>query len=141
MYWSKTYEIKSKYKFNFYFAFEIINIDNRSCRKSFYFFPSLTHLFSRATYQRFSSGPAHARKQPASAKTCLSFEIKDQIILFKLAGILKNNLRLFQLDSKTLLVCHSTETSIKWQNMKTISNLILLEDIAIKIIGRLLLQS
>ena len=52
------------------------------------------------------------------------------------AGILKNNLRLFKLDSKTLLVCHNVVTSTKWQNMKAIPTLILLEDISVKIIGK-----
>ena len=42
-----------------------------------------------------------------------SFKVKDQTILFKLAGILKNNLRLFQLDSNTLLECHSVLMSTK----------------------------
>ena len=42
-----------------------------------------------------------------------SFKVKDQTILFKLAGTLKNNLRLFQLDSNTLLQCHSVLMSTK----------------------------
>ena len=110
-------------------------------QKVVFFFPSLTHFFIRATYRRFSTGPTQARKQSASTKTCFSFKIKDQIILFKLADILKNNLRLFKLDSKTLIVCHSAITSTKLQNMNASPNLILLEDITIKIIGRGLLQS
>ena len=72
---------KSKYKFNFYFTFEIINIHNRSCRKLFSSL-SLTHFFITETYRRFSTGPAQARKQYACTKTCFSFKIKDQIILF-----------------------------------------------------------
>ena len=82
-------------------------------QKVVFFFPSLTHFFITATYPRFSTGLVQARKQSASAKTCFSFKIKDQIILFKLAGILKNNLRLFKLDSKTLCVCHKAVTSTK----------------------------
>ena len=140
MYWSKTHEIKSKYKFNLYFTFEIINIHNRSCRKFFFFF-SLTHFFITATYQRFSTGPAQAKKQYVHTKVCFSFKIKDWIILFDLEGILKNNLRLFKLDSKTLPLCHCAITSTKWRNMKVTQALILLEDISIKIIGRGLLYS
>ena len=104
--------------------------------ESCFFFLSLTHFFITATY-RFSTGPARARKQYVCTKTCFSFKIKDQIILFELEGILKNNLRLL----KTLLVCHSAITSTKWQNMKAIPTLILLEDISIKIVGRGLLYS
>ena len=54
--------------------------------------------------------------------------------------MLKNNLRLFKLDSKTLLVCHSAVTSTKQQNTKANPTLIFL-DISIKIIGRGFLQS
>ena len=44
MYWSKTHEIKSKYKFNLYSTFEIINSHNWSCRKLF-FLPLLNPFF------------------------------------------------------------------------------------------------
>ena len=140
MYWSKTHGVKSKYKSNLYFTFEFINIHNRSCRK-FFFFLSLTHLFITTTYGRFSTGPAQAKKQYAHTKICFSFKIKNRIILFELEGILKNNLRLFKLDSKTLLVYHCVITSTKWRNMKVTPTLTLLEDISIKIIGRGLLYS
>ena len=86
--------------------------------ESCFFFLSLTHFFITATYWRFSTGPAQARKQYAGTKTRFSFKIKDWIILFELEGILKDNLRLFKLDSKTLLVYHCTITSTKWRNMK-----------------------
>ena len=76
-----------------------------------FFFPSLTHFFIIATYRRFSNDPAEARKQSARAKTCFSFNVKDRIILFELAGILKNNLRLVKLES--LLVCYSAVMSTK----------------------------
>ena len=82
-------------------------------QKVVFFFLSLTQYFTAATYQRFFTSPVQARKQSACAKTCFSFKIKDQIILFKLAGILKDNLRLFKPDSKTLLVCHSAILSTK----------------------------
>ena len=140
MYWSKTHGVKSKYKSNLYFTFEFINIHNRSCRKFFFFF-SLTHLFITATYRRFSTDPAQAKKQYTHTKICFSFKMKNRIILFELEGILKNNLRLFKLDSKTLLVYHCTITSTKWRNIKITPTLILLEDTSIKIIGRGLLYS
>ena len=140
MYWSKNHEIKSKYIFNLYFTFEIINIHNRSCRKMFYFL-SFSHFFTTATCRRLLTGPAQARKQCTCTKTCFSFKIKDWIILFELECILKNNLRLFKLDSNTLLLYHSAIMSTKWRNMKAIPTLILLEDISIKIIGRGFLYS
>ena len=136
LYWSKTHEIKGKFKFNLYLTFKVINIHNRSCRELF-FAPFLNSPFHCKTYWRISNSPAQARKQYARNKTRFSFKIKDQIILFELEGILKNNLRLL----KTLLVCHSAITSTKWQNMKAIPTLILLEDISIKIVGRGLLYS
>ena len=78
-----------------------------------FFFLSLTHFFIMATYQRFLTAPAQARKQSVHTKTCFPFKIKDSVILFKFSRILKNNLRLFKLDSKTLLVCHSAIGSAK----------------------------
>ena len=107
--------------------------------QSCFFFHSLTHFLVTATYRRFSNGPALARKQYSRTKTYCSFKIKDQIILFELDTMLKSDLRLFKLDSKTLLVYHSVITSTKWRNMKAIPTLNLLEDISIKIIGRGLL--
>ena len=114
--------------------------------ESCFFFLSLTYFFITATYRRFSTGPSQARKQFARTKTCFSFKIKDWIILFELEGKLKNNLRLFKLDSKMLytsniLVYHNAITSTNWRNMKAIPTLILLEDISIKIIGRGFLYS
>ena len=89
----------------------------------------------------FSTGPTQARKQYARTKTGFSFKIKEEIILFELEGILKSNVRLFNLDSKTLIVYHSAITSSKSKNMKAAPTLIFLEDISIKIIGRGLLYS
>ena len=86
------------------------------------FHPFLNPLFITAIYWRFSTGPVQTRKQFAQAKTCFSFKIKDQRILFQLAVMLKNNLRLFKVDWKTLLVCHNAITSTKWQNMKATPN-------------------
>ena len=94
-------------------------------QKVVFFFPSLTHLFITALYRRFSTDPAQARKQSARTKTCFSFKIKDRIILFEFTGILKNNLRLFKLDSNTSLMGHSAVTSTKWRNMKATPTLIL----------------
>ena len=81
--------------------------------KGCFFFLSLTRFFITTTYQRFSTGPAQAGKQYTRTKTCFSFQIKDRIILFELESILKYNLRLLKLDSKTILVYHSAITSNK----------------------------
>ena len=137
-YWSKTHIIKSKYLiFTLPLKLFILIIDHAES----FFFLSLTHFFIMATYQRFLTAPAQARKQSVRTKTCFPFKIKDSVILFKFSRILKNNLMLFKLDSKTLLVCHSAIGSAKWWNMKPTPTLILLEDISIKIVGRGLLQS
>ena len=112
MCWSKTHEIESKYKLIFTLPLKLLIfiIDHA---ESCFFFPSLTHFFITATCRRFSTSPAQARKQYAHTKICFSFKMKDWIILFELEGILKNNLRLFKLDSKTLLVYNSAMMSTK----------------------------
>ena len=125
LYWSKTHEIKSKYKFNIYSTFEIINIHNRSCRKLF-FFPFLNPLFHYSNLLKVFNWPYTSQKTVCSRR--FSFKIKDQIILSELEGILKNNLSFFKLDSKALLVYHCAITSTKWWNMKVTLTLILLGD-------------
>ena len=110
-------------------------------QKVVFFFPSLSHFFTMAIYRRFSTDTAQDIKQSAHSKTCFSFKIKDETMLFQVEGILKNNLRLFKVDSKTLLMCHNATTSTNWWNMKATPTLILLEDSSVKIIGRGLLQS
>ena len=146
LYWSKTHEIKSKYKFNLYFTFEIINIHNRSCRKLF-FLPFLNPLFHYSNLLKVFNWPYTSQKTVCSHRISIvcsrrfSFKIKDQIILSELEGILKNNLSFFKLDSKALLVYHCAITSTKWWNMKVTLTLILLGDISIEITGRGLLYS
>ena len=54
-----------------------------------FFFPYLTKFFITATFQRFSTGPAQARKQSGCAKACFSFNVKDHIILFEFTAMLK----------------------------------------------------
>ena len=105
-------------------------------------------FFSNPPLPTFSSwqhtkdfGPAQTRKQSAGTRTCFSFKIKDQNNLIWVGRHTKNNLRLFKLDSKTLLACHTAMTSTKWGNIKATPTLTLLEDISIKIIGRGFLQS
>ena len=99
-----------KYKVNTNLKFSLpsklpISIINA---ESYFFFPLLKPFFRRSNLP------------------CFSFKIKDRIILLELVGMVKNNLSLFELDSKTSLVCHNALTSTKWRNMKTILTLILL---------------
>ena len=61
MYWSQTHEIKSKYKFNLYFTFKIINIHNRSCRKLF-FLPLLNPLFHYSNLLKVFYWPCTSQK-------------------------------------------------------------------------------
>ena len=57
--------------------------------ESYFSFLSLTHFFITATYQKFPTGSAQARKQYARTKTPIFFKIKDRIILFELKDIPK----------------------------------------------------
>ena len=65
LYWSKTHEIKSKYKFNLYFTFKIINIHNRSCRKLF-FLPLLNPLFHYSNLLKVFYWPCTSQKAVCS---------------------------------------------------------------------------
>ena len=116
LYWSKTYEIKNKYKVNLYFTFKIINID-------FFFLLFLNPLFHYSNLRKVFNWPCELT-QSACIKTCFSFKIKDRIILFQLPGILKNNLRLFKLDSKTLFACHNSVTSTKWRGKPVLAQIV-----------------
>ena len=134
MFWSKTHEIKSKYKLIFTFASNLLIflIDHAECC---FFFLSLTHFFITAIC-RFWTGSTQARKHCLHQKFFF-LQNKGSNNPIWVGSILKNNLRLFN----TLQVCHSVIKSTKWRNMKAIPTLILLEDISIKIVGRGLLYS
>ena len=139
LYWSKTHEIKSKYKFNLYSTFEIINSHNWSCRKLF-FLPLLNPFFHYSNLSKVFNWLCTSQKAVCSHQNTFFLQNKRLIILFELEGMLKNDLRLFKLDSKTLPVYHCAITSTKWKKMNFTPTLILLEDISIKIIERSLLS-
>ena len=108
-------------------------------QKIVFFFPFFTHFFVLALDCTFSGSPAQARIAYAPVKTCCIFKTNDHIFLYKLAGKLKNSLRLSKVDFKTLLVCYNAVTPTKWQNTNATPNwtaLIFLEDISVKIIRR-----
>ena len=98
------YKVNTNLKFSLPSKLPILIIN----AESYLFFPLLKPFFRRSNLP------------------CFSFKIKDRIILLELVGMVKNNLSLFELDSKTSLVCHNALTSTKWRNMKTILTLILL---------------
>ena len=129
-----------KYKFNLYFTFEINNIHNRSCRKLF-FLPLLNPLFHYSNLQKVFNWPCTSQKTLCSHQNLFFLQNKGLNNPICIGRHTKNNIRLFKLDSKTLLVYQSAIMSTKWRNMKATPTLILLEDISIKIIERGLLQS
>ena len=139
MYWSKTHKIKSKYKFNLYFTFEVINIHHRSCRE-LVFFHLPNPLFHYSNLPKVFNWPCTSQKTVCSHQNSFFLPNKESNNI-ELECILKNNLRLLKLDSKALLVYHCAIMSTKWRNMKVTPTLIFLEDLSIKIIGRGLLYS
>ena len=108
--------------------------------ESFSFLPLRNPLFHYCNLLVFNRSCA-SQKIVYSCQNLFFLKIKDRIIQFQLAGIVKNNLRLFKLDSKTLLVCHNVVTSTKWRNMKATTTLTLLEDISVKTASRGFLQN
>ena len=98
-------------------------------QKVVFFLPFLNPLLHYSNLLKVFNWPCTSQKT-VRVKNCFSFKIKDWIILFELAAILKNKLRFLKLDSKTLLVCHCAITSTKWRNMKATPTLILWEDIS-----------
>ena len=117
LYWSKTHEIKSKFKFIFYFTFEIINIHNRSC-KMLFFLPLLDLLFNYSNLLKVLNWSCTSQKIVCSHQNSFFLQNKGLNNPIWVGRHTKNNLWLFKLDSKTLLVYHCAITSTKWQNMK-----------------------
>ena len=105
LYWSKT-------QFNRYFTFEIIIIHNRLYKRLF-FLSLLNPLFHYNNLPKVFNWSCTSRKTVYSHQNLFLLPNKGSNILFKLESILKNNLRLFKLDSKTILVYHSAMTSNK----------------------------
>ena len=66
---------KSKYKFNFYFTFEIINIHNRSCRKLF-FLPLLNPLFHYSNLLKVFNWPCTSQKTVCSRQNSFFLQNK-----------------------------------------------------------------
>ena len=91
-------------------------------QKVVFFFPFFTHSFILALDCTSSGSPAQARIAYAPAKTCCIFKTNDHIFLYKLAGKLKNSLRLSKVDFKTFLVCYNAVTPTKWQNTNATPN-------------------
>ena len=117
MYWSKTNKIKSKYKFNIYFTFEIINIGNRSSRK-LGFFPLINPLFHYSNLPKVFNWSCASQKTVCLHQNSFFLQNKGSNNPIWVGRHTKNNLSLFKLDSKTLLVYHCAKASTKWGNMK-----------------------
>ena len=133
LYWSKT-------QFNLYFTFEIINIHNRSYKRLF-FLSLLNPLFHYNNLPKVFNWSCASQKIVYSHQNLFFLPNKGSNNPIWVGRHTKNDLRLFKLDSKTLLVYHSAITSTKWRNMKAFPTLIFLEDISTKNFGRSLLCS
>ena len=116
LYWSKTHEIKSKFKFIFYFTFEIINIHNRSC-KMLFFLPLLDLLFNYSNLLKVLNWSCTSQKIVCSHQNSFFLQNKG----------LNNPIWVGRHTKKQFKVVQVTPT------------LIPLEDISVKIIGRGLL--
>ena len=125
MYWPKTHEVKSKYKFNLYLNFKIINIDNRSCRKLF-FRPLLNQVFHHGNFPKIFNWPCASQKTVWLRQGLFFFQYKGSYNLIRVDSHAKNNLRLFKQDSLTLILYHNAVTWTKWRKMKATPTLIFL---------------
>ena len=105
LYWSKT-------QINLYFTFEIINIHNRSCKKLF-FLPPLNPLFHYNNLPKVFNWSCASQKIVYSHQNLFFLPNKGSNNPIWVGRHTKNDLRLFKLDSKTLLVYHSAIMSTK----------------------------
>ena len=75
-------------------------------QKVVFFFPSFTHFFITTTYQRFWLALPN-QKTVCLCQNLFFLQNKGSNNPIRVGRHTKNNLRLFKLDSKTLLVWHS----------------------------------
>ena len=73
-----------------------------------FFFPSLTHFFITAIYW-----PCASQKTVCPLENLFVLQSKGWNNPIPVGRHTKNNLKLFKIDSKTLLVCHNAVTSTK----------------------------
>ena len=78
----------------------------------------LTHFFIYGNLLKVFRWPCASQKTVCLGQNLFFLQNKGFNNRIWVGRHTKNNLRLFKLDSKTLLVCHSAVTSTKWQNMK-----------------------
>ena len=136
MYRSKTHEIKSKYKFNLYFTFEIINICNRLCRKLF-FLPLLNPHFHYSNLPKFSDWPYTSQKTVCSHQNSFFLQNKGSNNPIWVGRHLKVVQARFK-DITCVPLCHNVNQMTKYESYLNFDTF---KDISIKIIGRGLLYS
>ena len=106
--------------------------------ESSFFFLSLTHFFITATYRRFSTSPAQA-KRVCSHQNSFFLQNKGSNNPIWVGRHTKNQLKVVQAkfnDITCVPLCHNVNQMTKYEGY-----LILLEDISIKITGRGILYS
>ena len=117
MYWSKTHEIKSKYKFNLYFTFEIINIHNRSCRKLF-FLPLLNPLFHYSNLPKVFNWPCTSQKTVCSNQNSFFLQNKGSNNPIWVGRHTKKQFKVVQATFKDITcvpLCHNVNQITKYE--------------------------
>ena len=135
LYWSKTHGIKSKFKFNLCFTFEIINIHNRSCRKLF-FLPLLKPLFHYSNLLKVFNWPCTSQKTVRSYQNSFFLQNKGLSNPIWVGRHTKKQFKTVQARFKDITcipLCHNVNQMTKYEGYP---NFDLLEYISIKIIGR-----
>ena len=117
LHWSKTHETKSKYKF---FTFKIVNTSPSKLliliidhAESCFFLPLLNPLFHHSNLPKIFNWPCTSQKTVCSCQNLFFLQNKGSNNPIRVGSHTKINSRLFKLDSKTLLQCHSAIMSPK----------------------------
>ena len=117
LYWSITHEIKSKYKFNIYFTFEVIDIDHRSCRKLF-FLPLLNPLFHYNNLPKVSNWPCASQKTICSHQNSFFLQNKGSNNPIWVERHIKKQFKVVQARFKDITfvpLCHNVNQILKYE--------------------------
>ena len=118
MYWSKTHEIKIKYKFNIYFTLEIINIHNRSCRKLL-FLPLLNPLFHYSNLPKVFNWLCTNQKTVCSHQNSFFLQNKGSNNPIWVGRHTKKQFKLVQARFKDITcvpLCHNINQMMKYES-------------------------
>ena len=140
MHRSKIHEIKSKYKFNLYFTFEIINIRNRSCRKLFSL-PLLNPHFHYSNLPKVFDWPYTSQKTVCSHQNSFFLQNKGSNNPIWVGRHTKKQFKVVQARFKDITcvpLCHNVNQMTKYEGYLNFDPF---KDISIKVIGRGLLYS